>query len=169
MRNQLKTFQTFREQDDLPKIYCDMDGVIADFLKGAKEILGQDFNDDLWDELPLDLYAKLPKMSDADKLWKFISKYNVHILTAYPSAKRGKISKTSQKDKVNWMKTNFGFSSSKINLVLRAEKKNFANANSLLIDDMMKNVKEFEENGGIGVHHTSAANTIKQLKKIGFK
>ena len=67
------------------------------------------------------------------------------------------------------MKTNFGFSSSKINLVLRAEKKNFANANSVLIDDMMKNVKEFEENGGIGVHHTSAANTIKQLKKIGFK
>ena len=33
----------------------------------------------------------------------------------------------------------------------------------------MKNVKEFGENGGIGVHHTSAANTIKQLKKIGFK
>ena len=103
MKNQLKTFRTFSEEQKLPRIYCDMDGVIADFLKGSKEIIGKEFNDDLWDQLPLDLYANLPKMPDADKLWNFISKYDLYILTAYPSAKRGKISKTSQGDKVKWM------------------------------------------------------------------
>jgi hypothetical protein len=34
---------------------------------------------------------------------------------------------------------------------------------------MIKNVKEFEAKGGIGIHHTSAASTINQLRKIGFK
>ena len=27
------------EEQKLPRIYCDMDGVIADFLKGSKEII----------------------------------------------------------------------------------------------------------------------------------
>jgi hypothetical protein len=169
MKNQLQTFQTFREEQELPRIYCDMDGVIADFLKGSKEILGQDFNDDLWDKLPLDLYANLPKMSDADKLWKFISKYDLYILTAFPSTKRGKISKTSQGDKVKWMKKTFNFPSNKVHLVLRAEKQDFAKKGTLLIDDMMKNVKEFSAKGGVGIHHTSAVSTIKQLKELGFK
>lgn len=159
----------FLEQSELPRIYCDMDGVIADFLKGSKEILGHEFDDNSWDKLPLDLYANLPKMPDADKLWNFISKYDVHILTAYPSAKRGKISTTAQKDKVTWMKKTFNFPSSKIHLVLRKEKQDYAKEGTLLIDDMSKNTKEFEAKGGIGVHHTSAASTIAKLKKIGFK
>ena len=29
--------------EDLPIIYCDMDMVLCDFLKGAKEVLGVDF------------------------------------------------------------------------------------------------------------------------------
>ena len=29
--------------EDLPTIYCDMDMVLCDFLKGAKEVLGTDF------------------------------------------------------------------------------------------------------------------------------
>ena len=28
---------------NLPTIYCDMDMVLCDFLKGAKEVLGTDF------------------------------------------------------------------------------------------------------------------------------
>ena len=42
----------FLEQSELPRIYCDMDGVIADFLKGSKEILGHEFDDNSWDKLP---------------------------------------------------------------------------------------------------------------------
>ena len=29
--------------EDKPTIYCDMDMVLCDFLKGAKEVLGTDF------------------------------------------------------------------------------------------------------------------------------
>ena len=29
--------------EDLPEIYCDMDGVLCDFMKGADEAVGGDF------------------------------------------------------------------------------------------------------------------------------
>ena len=40
---------------------------------------------------------------------------------------------------------------------------------NLLIDDHIKNISQFTSAGGIGVRHTSASNTIKQLKEIGYK
>ena len=47
-------------------------------------------------------------------------------------------------------------------------KKNYANANSILIDDMQKNIDQWRAAGGIGILHTSAASTIEQLKKLGL-
>lgn len=149
-------------------IYCDMDGVLADFLKGTKLILGNDFNDTQWHKIPINLYSILPKMKDADKLWNFINKYNLEILTAIPSLKRGNIHFYAGNDKINWMKTKFNFPKHKINIVSSAEKKNFANQFSILIDDSKKNIEEFVKNGGIGIHHLSAQKTIIELKKLGF-
>jgi hypothetical protein len=40
---------------------------------------------------------------------------------------------------------------------------------NLLIDDHLGNIQEFRNARGIGVHHISASNTIKQLKEIGYK
>ena len=40
---------------------------------------------------------------------------------------------------------------------------------NLLIDDHLGNIQEFRKARGIGVHHTSAADTIRQLKEIGYK
>jgi hypothetical protein len=40
---------------------------------------------------------------------------------------------------------------------------------NILIDDHLGNIQEFIKAGGIGVHHKSASNTIKQLKEIGYK
>ena len=51
---------------------------------------------------------------------------------------------------------------SRIHLVLRADKQRFAMTNgkpNLLIDDYIKNIHEWEAQGGIGVHHTSPSNT----------
>ena len=62
-----------------------------------------------------------------------------------------------------------------INLVRRKEKKDFAMKGSdnkkqpaILIDDYPKNVNQFKAAGGIGILHTSASNTISQLKRLGF-
>jgi len=39
---------------------------------------------------------------------------------------------------------------------------------AILIDDYPKNVDQFKAAGGIGILHTSASNTISQLKRLGF-
>jgi hypothetical protein len=33
----------------------------------------------------------------------------------------------------------------------------------------LKNIQAFKKSRGIGIHHISAGNTIKQLKEIGYK
>ena len=72
------------------------------------------------------------------------------------------------------MKRWFGVSQDRMYPVMRADKMRFAKDGrdgrpNLLIDDHSKNIAQFKSAGGIGVHDTIAANSIKQLKKIGYK
>jgi hypothetical protein len=50
----------------------------------------------------------------------------------------------------------------------RANKQLFSDKNRILIDDLAKTIDEWNAKGGIGILHTSAADTIKQLKKLGL-
>ncbi|SVE39566.1 uncharacterized protein METZ01_LOCUS492420, partial [marine metagenome] len=72
-----------------------MDGVLADFDQGVKDMIGGKFSDARWDELPVDFFLKLPPMKDASKLWGFIGKYEPFILTAIPRDSRGPIAARS--------------------------------------------------------------------------
>ncbi len=40
---------------------------------------------------------------------------------------------------------------------------------SFFVDDYIKNIKEWESKGGIGVHHTSVSKSIGELNRLGFK
>jgi hypothetical protein len=42
----------------------------------------------------------------------------------------------------------------------------FSGKYTILIDDLEKTIKEWHAQGGIGILHTSAADTIKQLKEL---
>ena len=71
------------------------------------------------------------------------------------------------------MKKHFGLPSSRMRIVLRKNKRNFAvdgrdKRPNILIDDHLGNIQEWERAGGIGVHHIDASSTINDLKKIGF-
>jgi hypothetical protein len=77
----------------------------------------------------------------------------------------------SKPGKRKWVKKHLG-PVKEIYLVPRWEKQKWAldkdgNPN-ILIDDYIKNIKEWRDKGGIGVHHTNALNTIRQLKQLGF-
>ena len=169
----MKSFQQHIMEFDNPQIYCDMDGVVADFLKFTNNILGTKFKDEYWSDLPLDTFAQLPKMPDADVLWGYIKQFQPFMLTAVPRESRGPIAKRAWKDKTRWMKKNFRLASDRMRIVLRKNKKNFAvdgrdKRPNILIDDHLGNIREWEKAGGIGVHHIDATSTINDLKKIGF-
>ena len=97
-------------------------------------------------------------------LWSYISKHNPQILSAYveetydPNCIPGKTA---------WLRKNTRLTDkSRINLVRRKEKKNFATRGgqkNILIDDYIKNVREFTSAGGIGIHHTSTSKTLSAL------
>ena len=67
----------------------------------------------------------------------------------------------------------YTWSCSKIHLVKRAQKKDYAKnrdgSSNVLIDDYIKNIREWESAGGIGIHHTNVGKSIGELKRLGFK
>jgi hypothetical protein len=171
----MKTLRSFTiaEAEDLPNIHCDMDGVLCNFMKGADEAVGGDFvsadKDERWNKInqTKGFWANLEWMPGGKRLYVFISRYNPYILSAYsgrdPNSKNGKMT---------WLGRHTGVSKRNINLVKRADKKLYAKTDgkpNILIDDYMKNIREWENKGGIGIRHTDVAKTIGELKRLGFK
>ena len=187
-----KTFGQFRadslvthfrtEADEqLPTIYCDMDGVVADFHGGLKKMesqlkvagyksvqdwLDSPLSDDKWKPIINNkkFWSTLPLMPQALKLWNYIRPYSPHILSAYskhdPNCIPGKRA---------WLRKNLRMTDApRIHLVRRRDKQKYAKGN-LLIDDLSKNIAEWKAAGGTGILHRSAGQTLAQLKRLGYK
>ncbi len=160
------------------KIFCDLDGVLADFVGGISRLLPE-YSDEkflsdpkhrkeMWSAINKysseggKVWGELDTMQDAQQLWNYIKKYDVEILTATGDPKYG-----AAQQKHIWVKKNFG--NVKVNIVrMSKEKAQYAAPNHILIDDMPKSINPWVEAGGIGILHTSAASTISELKKLGL-
>jgi len=153
------------------KIYCDLDGVLVDFEKGYAELTNTipsrsfDGKASFWEPINqagAAWWANLDWMSDGQQLWSYIKKYKPNILSAPswdPSSKVGKEA---------WVKMHLKNDYNKLYLYSRANKQLFSEPNRILIDDMKQTIDEWNAKGGIGIFHTSAEDTIKQLKKLGL-
>jgi hypothetical protein len=138
------------------QIYCDMDGVLTTEYKQSHT------KKEFWNEVAkgkLQFWSDMKWMPDGQQLWNFI-KSRAIILSAPSSSLPD-----SSRGKMIWVAKNIG---PNVKLILRKaeEKKDFANAKSILIDDLQKNILQWEQAGGIGIHHISAINTIKKLNDI---
>ena len=159
--------------EDLPEIYCDLDEVLVDFMRGANAAVGGDFvkmdRDERWNKVnqTKGFWANLGWKPNAKRLHDFIIRYNPHVLSAYTGR-----DPTSKVGKMKWLKKNTGFKRANIHLVMRSQKKDYATTDdkpNVLIDDYIKNIREWEAKGGTGVHHTDVGKTISELKRLGFK
>jgi hypothetical protein len=90
----------------------------------------------------------------------YIKKYNPHILSS-PSR-----SQSSRVGKDAWCRINIPGQYKDLLLYPRHEKQRFTGENRILIDDLEKTIDEWNAKGGIGIHHTSAISTIRQLKNL---
>ena len=169
----LREIMIVEVEDDMPDIYCDLDQVLVNFIKGAENAIGGDFasvdKDERWNKINQNkgFWSNLEWMPGAKRLYQFIEKYDPYVLSAYsgrdPSSKNGKM---------KWLAKNTSWKKSRINLVKRADKKKYAMTDgkpNILIDDYIKNINEWEKKGGIGVHHTEVGKTLADLKRLGFK
>ena len=159
-----------REEETQYTIYCDMDGVLVDFDRGYQELTGMTTQqadtiggDTFWEPL-IQAGAKwwitLNWMPDGKQLWNYIKKYTPILLSA-PSKQE-----SSRLGKRVWVKRELP----DVKLILRpaSQKQQYASPTSILIDDREKNIDQWEAAGGIGILHTSTANTIEQLKQLGL-
>jgi phosphopantetheine adenylyltransferase len=150
------------------KIYCDMDGVLVDFEKGYKDLTGRDASyktnpEEFWEPITkagAPFWIKLQWMPDGKELWNYIKQYNPELLSA-PSREE-----SSKMGKRIWVKRNIP--GTKLLLKSAERKQEYATPNAILIDDRADNIQRWKDAGGVGIHHTSAANTIEQLKKLGL-
>jgi hypothetical protein len=151
------------------KIYCDMDGVLADFESGYEELTGIDLRgefqkgEDFWDPISkagVGFWAGLKWMPDGQKLWDYLKPFNPVLLSA-PSREQ-----SSRIGKHVWVKHKIP--GTKLILRYASQKQELATPESILIDDRQVNIDQWEAAGGIGILHTSTDNTIKQLQKLGL-
>ena len=158
------------EKKNQYKIYCDMDGVIVDFEDGYERLTGKNIkgnhvkgDSDFWQPITdagANFWINLKWMPDGEKLWKYIKNYSPSILSA-PSRE-----KSSRIGKEIWVRTNIP--GTELILKPASEKQELAEPNAILIDDRKDNIQQWKDAGGIGILHTSANNTIKQLQELGL-
>jgi hypothetical protein len=159
-----------REEETQYTIYCDMDSVLVDFDRGYQELTGMttqqaDANgvEAFWEPLTkagAKFWITLNWMSDGKQLWDYIKKYNPILLSAPSREESSKLGKRV------WVKRELP--GTKLILRYAPQKQEYASSTSILIDDREKNIDQWEAAGGIGILHTSAANTIEQLKQLGL-
>ena len=164
------------------KLFVDLDGVLVDFAKKAAEAMDipvkdfpkanrpkdKVFDNKLWSAVRKyrktgkPFWSAMDKLPDANKLWNYVEIHDPEILTA-----AGDIS-SAHEEKREWVKKHLG-SDVVVNIVQHTEEKGkYAENNYILIDDRQRSIDAWTKAGGIGILHTSAADTIKQLKELGI-
>jgi len=163
---------TLREDDIEYKIFSDMDGVLTDFDESFKKASGgiapRDYENkfginkfwELIDSKGVGFWVGMPYMSDGEQYWNYIKDYNVELLSS-PSR-----SESSRLGKRLWVRNNMP--GVKLTLAYSADKQKYAASNHILIDDRKSNIDQWVSRGGVGILHTSTADTIRQLKKLGL-
>jgi len=174
------------------KIFCDLDGVLCDFAGGVRKIFGKEPDDlpnvgIMWSGISRSpaFYENLSWTSDGEELWKAILPFNPDILTGVP------MQRSSRQEKANWciknLKTQTNWNdmagpkrqhSSEhgyrrkgvVNVITcwSANKHCESGHSCILIDDRIGLKKNWENEGGIFIHHTSTKKSLDMLKELGI-
>jgi len=180
------------ESDFIPKyqIYCDMDGVLTDFETRFVTLLQQEGpkyyskatiaqvtrpkhfdklegTEEFWkfidQYIGLEFWSQMEWMPNGRQLWDFIQPYGPKILTS-PSEDN-----TSRLGKRLWVKENL-VPAPEVLFRFGDAKSDFANENTILIDDKPSNLAAFAGKGGIAleVKDGEIQSVINALRELGY-
>ena len=180
------------ESDFMPKyqIYCDMDGVLTDFEKRFVTLLQQEGpkyyskatiaqvtrpkhfdklegTEEFWkfidQHIGLEFWSEMPWMPQGQVLWDFIQPYGPKLLTS-PSEDN-----TSRLGKRLWVRNHLS-PAPEVIFRFGDAKSDFANENSILIDDKPSNLVAFASKGAIAIEckDGDVSSVINELKKLGY-
>jgi hypothetical protein len=151
------------------QLFLDCDGVLANFNKRAIEICGEhprEFEDRVgeqkfWDKIyeTPDFFYSLDPMPDAYDLVGAVKHLNPIILTGRPRGDWSVDQKLRWRDKY--------FPDLEMIVCKSRDKIKHAKPGDVIVDDWLKWRQIWVDGGGIWVTHTSAENSIRELKTIG--
>lgn len=152
------------------KIFCDLDGVLADFEKGVFDVTGRHIEDQptskMWQRVLT--YPKFFESLDwtpyGMDLWKQIIDIGGHIptiLTGTPSSTK----KHHELGKRQWCNTHLG-DDVEVITCNSSEKYKYSSRGHILIDDRLEIGKQWSAYGGIFIHHISPERTLYELKRL---
>lgn len=160
------------------ELFVDLDGVLANFAGAAEREFGYDCDAVdpaiLWKDISnwekmgkkwgYKWYRDLDLLPDAMQLWLYIQKYNPAILSA-----TGHSIKDAGQQKEEWVRQHIP-GNPKVHIVTYSGHKanQYASENRILIDDSERSINPWRRAGGIGILHTSATDTIRQLQELGL-
>ena len=154
------------------KLYCDMDGVLTDFLKRYMDFRPGE-PPSSYQKLSPQLVSQPEFWSEMDwnaggkALWDFIKDLEPTILSANPSYSDDPVTEAAVKPhaeegKRAWCAQNLGLGPNSV--IIEVDKKSEISRTGsgkicVLIDDLMSNLREWESAGGIGILHLQASPT----------
>lgn len=147
-------------------IFLDLDGVVADFDSHADACAKKTPDGKMnWEALDFQWWVTMPAFAGAKKFYDDLKNLApVKFLTAPV------LSEDCFSGKAKWVQ-NFVPEKGRwilMDLIIcpSQDKRNLAKSGAILIDDREKNVREWVEAGGIGVHHTGDfTKTFAEVKK----
>ncbi|HEY9235981.1 MAG TPA: hypothetical protein VIP08_13195 [Phenylobacterium sp.] len=152
------------------RIYLDCDGVLADFDRGAAAILGlapdafqkAHGSGEFWKRLAHapEFFANLDPLPDAMDLYEAVRHRRPVILTGLP---RGNWAAAQKR---RWAERHFP--GVPIITTMAALKREHCLPGDALVDDRDKHRHLWEAEGGVFIHHKSAATSIASLREKGF-
>ncbi|CAO3420439.1 hypothetical protein [Azospirillum doebereinerae] len=151
----------------LPRLFLDLDGVLADFDRGVVAATGKRPEalpmKEMWRALSHhpDFFGTLEFMHDAQALWAFCAPHRPTILTGLP------LGSWAPDQKTRWVARMLGAEVPVITCMAR-DKPRHGGPGTMLVDDREKARAPWEAAGGTFILHTSAAESIAALVKLGF-
>jgi 5'(3')-deoxyribonucleotidase len=151
-----------------PRLYLDCDGVLADFDRGAHDVLGASPEayvqrhgmGRFWQRLAQapDFFARLPLMPGATILFEAVRHLDPVILTGLPHGN------WAAGQKQRWAARHFP--GTRIITCMARDKRKYCRSGDVLVDDNPKYRHLWEGAGGIFIHHRSVADSLRALSGL---
>jgi 5'(3')-deoxyribonucleotidase len=151
-----------------PRLFLDADGVLADFDRGARQLLGMSPKEyiatrgrgSFWKRLAnaKSFYGTLPEMPDARLLFDAVKHLEPTILTGLP------LGNWAAPQKVEWAAEHFP--GVPIVTCMARDKHKHMHPGDVLVDDREKHREAYEEAGVVFIDHRSAEDSLRELARI---
>lgn len=166
----------------IKEIFVDLDGVLADFNStfdriNGLETLSNNMTDNeiqkrrnlLYDTLPdfvgKGYWANLNPVSDFELGMNFLRQLDIPIKILSSTSSIEHLFEKVRYQKLQWLKV-YNIEFEPIFVTGSILKIPYAQKGSILIDDIFTTIENWNDNGGIGIHHINWENTITELKKL---